>query len=283
MSNNDVQNRIKNFKKNLRKILGAHIRKPIPARLGSLLSEDQTDQLERWSYYGIAGQSYKGEAFMQPSAIPEDKKVFGTPVRIKQDPITLDWEIVGADMRYAQYFFDGNTEEDFETYGYQNIRPGLLTQTTTPSMKVKVLAASYRENGEWHYVQTIVSKDFTLDLPSTNGNALFVTVQLDVPNRALEYKYGAEVPNTVTFTQAYNLNISNSNDDYLKHPDPNRFLCGFVKLRFGMSEITRKTHIYPLQDFLSKGGSDPSALDLAVINNNGDVVTSDGGIVYVEG
>jgi hypothetical protein len=287
---------IERFKKSLKEVFGDAIRVPVSARLGwqdengstyLKIPIDRTDQPNRYYFHEAGGTGFQGEAFMQPGALQAWQIRYNAPVRIRKDPISGDWEIIGIDSRYAAQFFDGAGANDTSLVTYQNLAPGLLTQTDPASMKAKVLAGAYRIGSVWHYYDTQDTVNwgvspYNSNIPTTNGFARFVLVQLDFSTGLLSYKYGDTIPSTMANYQAYSINTSRGDNSIMPVTDDGYFRCGYIRLVHGMSRITSAGNIWAIQDYLNIAPdfSPANILDLIVVDENGDVLTQDGSVVY---
>lgn len=284
---------IEEFKAKLAVAFGNTIRKPIPARLGSTLSngtkavrvpEEYTDEPNMFYFQEAGGQSFQGQAQLVAD-IAEDRLVFGVPIRIQQDILTGVWEIIGLDTRLASQYFKDVPRQNIAFYGYENLAIGLLTETTPPTKSATVIGASYNIGSEWKYIDNLNTVDWSVspynsNLPTTN-KLKFVMIAVDFDNEELVYKYGNEVDLTVTYNQALVTDKANGNHDILPIPDSIRhFRVGYVRLLSTKETLERFVDIFPLQDYLAK--SDGSSIDWSqVVVADGDVVTADGEVVTI--
>lgn len=293
MANKTINKDLENFKQALRVIIGDSIRKPISARLGHQDSAgviyikvpaERTDQPSKYYFHEAGGTSFQGEAFLQPGALASWQIRYNAPIRVKKDPLSGEWEIIGIDARYAAQFFNETAEDDNLIFGYSNIAPGLLTQTEPTSMKAKVLAGAYRYANTWRYYETQDTVDWSVspyssNIPTTNNKAKFVLVQLSFSDGSLSYKYGSEIPGSLTNKQAYTLNLNAGDDSILPALDEGYFRCGYIKLIRGMTKITSSGNIWAIQDYLTNGAAPGNILDKILVAD-GDVMTSDGFVMY---
>lgn len=287
---------IERFKKSLKEVFGDAIRVPVSARLGwqdetgatyLQIPAERSDQPNRYYFHEAGGTGFQGEAFMQPGALQAWQIRYNAPVRIRKDPISGDWEIIGIDSRYAAQFFSGAGANDTALVAYQNLAPGLLTQTDPASMKAKVLAGAYRMGAAWHYYDTQDTVNwgiapYSSNVPATNGTARYVLVQLSFTTGALGYKYGATIPSTLANFQAYAMNVSRGDNSIMPAVDDGYFRCGYIRLVRGMTKITSSGNIWAIQDYLNiaPDSSPANILDLIVVDENGDVLTQNGSVVY---
>lgn len=278
------QQQLQKFREAMTQTLGDAIRKPVSALLGYQddqgqilvqVPDNRSDQPNRYYFHEAGGTSFQGEAWLQPGALASWQIRYNMPIRIRRDPLSGEWEIIGVDSRYASQFLDGVTEEDEKLYFYEQLAPGLLTATTPRSMAAKVLPAAYRLGDNFKYFKTQTTIDWSvppndLEVPSLNVRARYVLVQVDFINETLTYKYGDEFPAGYSFRQV--LNLDNGTNAYIPEPDPDNFMAGFVVLTGGMTQIERNS-IVPLQQYLSMTSIDSTA---GVLDN---IVTADGDVV----
>ena len=286
------------FKSALRNILGSSIRKPISARLGyqdedgqQFLKVAQTDADQPNQYYfsSAMGQTFVGQAYLQDGALAQWQIRYGAPIRVKQDPINETWEIIGLDVLYAAEFFDGVDPEEVSLIPLRRFEPGLLTSTIPYSMKARVIGGVYDVGDVFYYIPTLDTVDWSTAPHNANvpdeGLAKFVLIQVDVINAALSYKYGMEVPASLTFEQAYLFQKRNNLTTVLPEKDAGYFRSGYIKLAGGMTAIDRRENIWAIQQVL---GASSTTADLAetilsrIVTDGEDVVVVDGEVVWVE-
>ena len=288
------QDEIRRFKDALGNAFGETIKKPFAAKLGFQNADgerfievpsNRTDQPNKFYFHEAGGTSYQGEAFMQPGALKDWQIMFGTPIRIKRDPLSKEWEITALDSRYAQQFFDGVTQDDTAVYGYNKLAPGLLTTTIPISMQAKVLFGAYRLGDVFKYVPTITTIDWSVspyntNIPTSPLQARLVLVQVNYDDGILEYKYGDTFPSPLSFSQIITLDANTGT--YIPQADAGKFRAGFIRLNYGIIEIKRD-NIIPLQEYLAiqSPNAGQNALD-TIITWGGDVVVDSisGSVVY---
>lgn len=288
------EEQIARFKEALTRTLGDAIRKPMSARLGYQddagqifvqVPNTRSDQPNRYYFHEAGGTPFQGEAWLQPGAVAPWQIRYNMPVRIRRDPLTGEWEIIGVDNRFAQQWLDGVTEEDQTIYFYEKLAPGLLLPTTPISMRAKVLPAAYRLGNSFKYIQTLQTVDwsdspFDGNIPGSPTRSRYVLVQVDFANETLTYKYGELFPKGYSFRQV--LALDANTNVYLPAPDVDNFMSGYVELFGGITAIQRE-NIIPLQQYLSLTSEEDtiSLLD-NIVTADGDVVVdpSTGNIVY---
>lgn len=294
----DSKRKLKQFKNNLKNTLGSSIRKPVSVKLGFRNEEGQVflevasedaNQPRQFYFSSAGGQSFVGQAYLQDGAIPANKLRFGTPIRIRQDPINDEWEIIGLDILYASEFFANVTDENVEIIPLSRFEPGLLTSTIPQSMRARVLAGAYDVGSTFVYYDSQNTIDWSVtpndaQVPA-EGLARFVLVQLDPSNGTLDYKYGDPVTASLDFIQAYRFQVNNNIDFILPGKDQDKFRVGYIKLSGGMTEIDRRENIWSIQQILGAANSDAdlaSTLFPRIVTDGEDVVVADGEIVWID-
>jgi hypothetical protein len=289
---------LQRFKEALSRAFGNTIRKPVSVRLGYQnetgatfirVPEDRTDQPHRYYFHEAGGNSFQGEAFLQTGALAPWQIRYGTPIRIRKDPLSGEWEIISLDTRYAAQFFADVSEDDGVLIPYDKLAPGLLTQTDPPSMKARVLAGAYRYGNGWKYYNTQETVDwsqppYNANVPSEPLKARFVLVQLEYTTGFLDYKYGAIVANSTTNAQAYQINEAAGDNSILPLVDTGYFRCGYVRLVFGMDRILRGKHTWALQEYLVLASGEGVLDNLVIDDETGNLVSDSvtGDAVYIE-
>lgn len=288
------QKLVDKFKEDLKNVLGDAIRRPISARLGykndqgeilRKVPQDRTDQPNKYYFHEAGGTQFQGEAWLQPSALSPWQRRYNAPIRIKKDPLSGEWEIVGVDSRYAEQFFDGVSQDDGVIYPYSKLAPGLLTTTIPLSMTARVLPALYRLSDSSKYFETLKTIDWgeaphNSNIPTRTIRARYVLVQVDFANDTLGYKYGLEFPSAYSFRQV--LALDGNSGTYIPQPDTEQFSSGYIKLQGGMTEISQD-NIIPLQQYVTLTSEEgvASALDSIVTDGGSVVVDSEtGNVVY---
>lgn len=302
----EFRDQLNKFKSVLAETFGDAIRKPVPAKLGHKdangqtfikVPDERTDQPDRYYFHAAGGNSFQGEAFMQPGALAEWQIRYGAPVRIRRDPLSGEWEIIGIDARFAAQYFDGVDQiEDAAVIPYSQVGVGMLTQTTPPSMRALVLEGFYRIGQEQVWSPGGQTADFSLspqaaNIPTTPNKARWALVQFNFDTEALSYKYGTQTtPAYLTFPQVYALeDAAVTAGTYLPSPDDRCFRCGYIKLVYGMTRILRRGHLWSYPELLTLGGGTASEetiediLDrIVTIRSTGEVAVmrSTGNVVY---
>lgn len=276
----DFEKQLRQFETDMSSALGDAIRKPVPAKLGYIDSNGNTlikvpaeirDEPNLYYFSQAGGQSFVGQAFLQEGAMEKWQIRYGAPIRVRKDPISGVWEIIGLDARYAAQFFAGIVPEEILIVNLDQMSPGLLAPDSPVSMRARVLKAPYDNGNEWKFINTQQTQDFTgnINIPTNPATAKYALVQLDFDTETLSYKYGDEIVANLTFEQVYSIQKTNGNDQYLPDKDAGMFRVGYIKLVSGMTSITRN-NIWTLQSYISTGGG--SAVENIVIDDDGVVV-----------
>lgn len=289
------EEQLQKFRDALTQTLGDAIRKPMSARLGYQdengeifvqVPDTRSDQPNRYYFHEAGGTPFQGEAWLQPGAMSAWQIRYNMPVRIRRDPLTGEWEIIGIDSRFAQQWLDGVTEEDETIYFYEKLAPGLLTATTPNTMTAKVLPAAYRLGDDFKYLGPFTTVDWGVapddaNVPTNVTRSRYALVQVDFANETLSYKYGDLFPKGYSFRQVVALDAGTG--DYLPDPDPDHFMSGYVELSGGLTVIQRR-NIVPLQQYLTLVSvADNAAFLDSIVTADGDVVVDPdtGNIVYI--
>lgn len=290
---------ISKFKSGLKEAIGDAIRRPISAKLGYqneegkiFLDVDKADADQPSQYYfsSAAGQSYVGQAYMQDGVLDKWQIRYGAPIRVKKDPVNGSWEIVGLDVIYAAEFFDGVDPEETSLIPMRRFEPGLLTSTIPYSMKAVVIGGAYDDGDDFKYISTQETINwgvlpYSAQVPTDPGVAKFVLVQLNKITETLSYKYGIEVPASMSFEQAYRFQVLAGNNDILPQKDTGYWRNGYIKLVGGQTTIDRREHIWSIQEVLgsSGGGAELAGTVLSkIVCTDTDVVVADGEVVWIE-
>jgi hypothetical protein len=287
---------INNFKKNLSMAFGLSIQKPIPAKLGKIdalgvksviVSTDESAYPNSYWFSEAGSQSFVGQAVLPPNILPTTMMRYGTPILIERDIVSKMWKISGVDIQFLSEYYQEAIQREVGYYGYENLAPGLMTNTQPASKAVEVLGASYSVGGQWKYIDTLTSVNWSVapynaNLPASNAYQRFVMVAIDFESESLVYEYGIEVPSTMTFKQALNTDLTEGNNDILPIPDSaTQFRCGYIRLLKDKPSIERFVDIFPMQDYFAKpSGTALTVADLSkIVVSNGDVVTQGGNVV----
>lgn len=289
---------LQRFKEALSKTLGDAIRKPQGRRLGFMdangatylnVPQTRSDQPNKYYFHEAGGTTFQGEAFLQPGALASWQIRYGMPIRVRIDPLSGEWEIIGIDSRFAAQFTQGSAQDDGVYIPYEKLAPGMLTQTDPPTMAARVLSAAYdNPNGTgWKWIQTQNTVDwseapYNANVPTTPLKARIVLVQLNYATGLLEYIYGTEFPASMPFEQVYTLNTTLGDNSLLPLTQAGRYRCGYIKLINGMDRILRRQHIWTVQQYLG-GGSGGGNLDNVIISHDAFIITRGGDAIQVRG
>lgn len=292
----DIQ--LQKFSSAFRDALGTTIKKPLSAKLGYqdengqiFLEVKKEDANQPLQYYfsSAAGQSFVGQAFLQSGILSPGELRYGAPIRVEQDVVNGAWKITGLDPLFAAEFFDGVDLEETTLIPLRRFEPGLLTSTIPYSMKAKVIEGVYDVGNEFKFIQTLDTINWgtvphNSHVPAV-GIARFVLVQLDVESETLSYKYGVEVPASMTFQQAYQYQKMAGVADILVGKDEGFFRCGYIKLMGGQTAIDRRDHIWSIQQVLGAASNDGDVAENVlsrIVCTDDEVVVADGEVVWID-
>jgi hypothetical protein len=291
---------LKDFEKILRNKIGSSLKKPISARLGYMnnngeiflkIPESRNDQPNKYYFHEGAGIGFQGEAFLQSGALQKWQIRYGTPIRIKQDPLTDEWEIIGLDTKYADRFFEGVSQDEPNILNYKNIGMGLLIANEPANMFCRVLGGFYNLP-ESVYINTQSTVDWSsvphnTNIPTNHLESRCVLVQIDSSTLSLTYKYGQIFPTHFNFSRL--LEVDDNSGIFLPKEDDDCIRVGYIKLISGMTNITNEL-ILPAQSYLvtkSVGQTNENygILDKILVDKvTGEVVVDKitGTVVYTE-
>jgi len=216
----------------------------------------ETDAVGKYHIHEMPGrQAFSGEAYLKPGQLPESMIRYGTPVRVEYDPLYDEWVITGPDpMLTNEYLLNVDLSQQ-DSIGLAYFQPGLLDQTTPPSMITTVYGAPYMYDGKFNWWETQQTKDFTGDseIPTVNDTARFVLVQLNATDGTLDYKYATDTFNArLTNQQAKNL-IDDGTGNVVPDKDSGYWQVGYLRLIYGMTSFQRNVNIWPTQSVFTLG------------------------------
>lgn len=148
---------------------------------------------------------------------------------------------------------------------------GLLRPTNPPSLRAIITDALRTLEQTVYRTPTLVTKDFTADLPV--ANAIAVQITLDPTTNTLTYTLSSGFSASLPLVEAF--------QDFLpKTVSSSAFLIGYVKLYAGQTAITRDD-LLPATEIIAKAGGaggDPFATAIYA-PGLGYLVTTDGELV----
>lgn len=265
----------------VRAAIGGALEEGIPVTLGWIDSSDAiqlkvdpntNDGVQKF-YYTIGDQP-PGEAHnMGPNPLDPKFLKVGAPVYVSRAKTgRREWYIDGLQPGLAEEFFGGRDAQAPTPIYLNQFVPGLVNETAPPSMRVVVFGAPYSLNGEFKWIGTKYSADFTAEVPATAGQALYALVEVDFTNDAISIQYGEEFDAGLTHQQTWA--ADGGSGTLFPQPDRAKFRAGYVKLVSGMTAI-RRAHIWAVQEIYTK--IDYTDILIAC----GEVVTVDGEVATV--
>ncbi len=221
-------------------------------------------------------------ALLKKNTLPENLIKFGTWVRLISVGDIL--EVDDLDGVAAEEYLFGVPPTAPVVSRPENFDYGLLRPTDPPSMRVQISGATYNLGGTLYDVQTVISDDLTAYLSSLSaGQAVAVQVTLDPTISALIVTAGS------AFTDERDRDTGQHNHAALfeNYPDTvpfDEFNKGWVVLYQGMQTVQAQD-IYARAELYSKDQSQALTMaDIAsrIVTSDGEVVVSDGDIVFTE-
>lgn len=220
----------------LLQVLGDSLNAEIPVLIGDPSNQaiyvDANTKTEIYTH--SFGADSSGVTVASAGGLPQDKAKFGQPILIKKTP-SGQYRYVGIDVQadeiYSASIPEAHTQEpvNVNQIRWSTIHP-------YSALQVLVVGAWY----DGYYVSDLISDAFdgtaqdtsasSITVPSTNNKQIFVLIQVDATNGALEYKQSSEYPASIGWENAY----SNS---LLPTADSNRFRVGYVALKAGASAL----------------------------------------------
>jgi hypothetical protein len=274
-------------------ILGDEIRRPRLMRLGHPLTGEVKASIEDVDGPGmvylhqVGGDALgRGEtdldeedkgsvsaAYLPPGAIPDDYLIYGTQVKVKRINGVLN--IVGFDALPASEYLHNIRLGPQRSIVIGQIDYGLLKPTSPLSLYLTISAARYQLNNTVYDVPALQTASMSSYKPVPTNVAVAVMIELDPVALTLHYTASATFDATLSHSAAFGF--------YPKIVAENRFVLGWVKLIYSTTRISTE-EIYHGHELLNKN----TGLSMAVIaskivvdGGTGDVVTSDGEIVYI--
>lgn len=284
----ETRKQLQQFEEQLVDLFGDVIRKPIFAKLGYQdengtkfikVPEADTDLPRQYYFRESGGQSFVGQAYLQDGALEKWQIKYNAPIRVRKDPLTGDWEIIGIDARYASEFFENPDSNNFEYVDIDQINASLLRETNPVSMKVILSPTAWTYDVRWKYTGVLTTADFSqspqsAQIPTDPSKVRYALVQFNFDAVSLSYKYGKLISSSLSHEQAYEIQLSSGIQDIFLPPDVGYFRCGYIRLNNGMTAITNTKHIWSVQEFVTKTHyTDILTASGEVVTCNGEVVT----------
>lgn len=292
----------------IRDALGLSLQDPIPVALGfededgiqyiDVEAEDSDEPL-KFYFHNLPGmQTRMGEAYATgPAPIAPEYLIYGMPIRIKQDPLSYGgsprWLVDGLDTWLASEFLNGVDPDEAKRVKLERFDPGLLLPTKPASMQVRVKGAPYTYNGDWKWIYTQRSADFSdepndvdgnpITLPTGSNKSKMVLVQINFATGELTYKQGGIFNSSLSIDQAYEKDTATEPYSLFPNVDEGCFRAGFFRLQVGQTAIN-KNQIWTMQELYTKSDGEAaveSILSRIVVDDDG-VVVDDNGVVWTD-
>lgn len=272
-------------------IMGDSIRKPYLMDLGNPLTHEVDIDLAHAEHPGlvwvharrgnnlvISGQPELSDddketatrALILPNKIPDDMRIYGTPVYVASHEGLLTVFDLGG-MAAVEYLY-GLKNHPQRSIDISQFDYGLIRPTAPPGATILTSPFKPTLDGVAYDVPALQSIDLITEYGfiATDGEAKAVKIEVDPVTATQHY----EVSSLFTDT-THKLAFSN----YPQTVTPGRFLMGWVKLYKDMSRIT-VNDIYAAQEIYSKDSISGYTILDSVITCAGAVVTSGGGLVW---
>lgn len=270
--------------------LGDSIREGKSALLGHPLTGEVVVPLEKADHPGLFyihgigstgavptnpetdGETSWTSALLTPDKIPTGLLIYNAPVLVQRQDDNL-WHITGLDGVKAAEFFFGLKDRPQRSIDISQIDYGLLRPTDPVSMKVIISRANYDFDDIIYLVSSLATIDFTDAVFLLNdGIAQAVRVDINPVTKSIVYTYGDHFADTLTHEEAFD-------DFYPKEIDVGLFTSGWVRL-FGSMTSIDIGDIFHGQELYTKNSGSKSAILGAVVTAGGNVVVSDGEVVW---
>lgn len=253
-------------------VIGTQIAAEVTARLGHPLTNKVkvTSGSQVGKYY-IHGLGANPDSFYYASNTANVPEKYGSIVFVKRKS-DGEWHITGLSPENAIYEKDSKGNDFNPIYRDQFISGGLAAIGTGA---VHYFGTYYRigdtiyetldqDTGDFVAGAQVDTLAATIDMPTTNGMAKVVLVQIDPTDNSLSYKQSVEFNAGFSWKQI-------KTGSYMPNPDASNFVAGYVKLVAGQTIITQD-NVLSLPDLFTYGTSVLSSND---IDNDSDVYGAD--------
>lgn len=203
-----------------------------------------------------------------PGRLPDEKLLYGAFVLVKtQNGLPM----ITGEAPENSYYTDGAPAAPQRSISAQQLDFGLMKPTDPASMKCLVSGWQYQLNGTIYRVPSLLTADFTANVPSA-GLARAVLVELDPVTNTFTNTVGSTFSNTLGHTDAFATY-------YPKTVNNSRFAVGYVRLQNGQTTIVQDD-ILPAQELLNKSGSSMGAINCTL---SSDYILTSGYSIVVAG
>jgi hypothetical protein len=261
----------------LQTLAGYTLSKPLKALVGNPLTKTIENIADgRANAVFIHGVGDDPESvYTALSKIPPRDLLYNTPVTIKR---TTNGYVIESIDEDADTYFSGAEARNNQVPVYLN---QLLYGTLHPepengSMKVLVIGAFF----DGYFIDDQLTADFStspndtsanpINIPTTNGRALAVLVQLTPSTGALSYKQSAEFDATLNLIHAYQAGL-------LPEADTTTHRIGYVKLVAGAT-VLGYDKLWAVPELLNKPLPASSTASYQSKSANYTLIVSDGTI-----
>lgn len=238
-------------KQALQQMAGFALAKPIRAVVGNPVTraiENLADGRANAVFIHGVGNEPESTVTALSKISPRDL-LYGTPVTVRR---TTNGYVIESIDEDADAYFAGAESRNNQVPVYLNqILYGTL-HPEPPTGSLRVLCVGAMLDGT--YVDDQFTAEFdssptdtdgnSIDVPTTNGRALAVLIQVDAQTATLSYKQSVEFDATLNLIQAYKAGL-------LPNADVTRHRLGYVKLVAGMS-VLGYDKIWSLPELLNK-------------------------------
>lgn len=271
-------------------LFGDSIRDAIPARLGKPSTGEVEVSLENADHpglvyiHGIGGAgstidnpsdadvTSTSHALLLPNIIPPGLIIYNTPVLVKKKGEL--YYVEGLDGIKAIEFFFQLKERLQRSVDLSQFDYGMTRPATPPSLRVLVSRARYDFDGTIYDIPALLSDELSSHVPSV-GLARAVRIDVKVSDKTLVITAGGSTfDDDLSHEQAF--------DTYYPKTIPTgQFVSSWVKLYGGITQIL-PPDLYAGQEVYTKTtpGSDRSVLLGSIISAGGEVVVSNGEVVW---
>lgn len=213
----------------------------------------------------------RSRALIYPNKIPDDMRVYGTPVYVAERNGILTVMDLGG-LAAVEYLY-GLKNHPQRSIDVSQLDYGLIRPTAPPSGRVVISPFRPTLDGLAYDVPGLQSSNLidAYEGILNAGQARAVKIEINPATRAISYEAGSAFTDT-THALAFAAY-------YPKTVAVNRFLVGWVKITEGMTAVG-VNDIYAAQELYSKTTTDGVTAINSILTVAGEVVTSNGVVVW---